>query len=141
MSINKAIILGRLGKEPDLKYTPGGPAVCEFTLATSENWTDKAGQKQEKTEWHKVVVWGKLGELCSKHLSKGRQAYVEGRIQTRSWDAKDGTKRYTTEINASTVQFVDGFKKTNDTNDFMDQTKESYKVDTEKTFTENDIPF
>lgn len=105
--VNKVIILGRLGQDPELKYTPSGAAVCNFSVATSETWTDKnSGQKQERTEWHRVVVWGKLAELCNQYLAKGRQAFVEGKLQTRSWDDKNGEKRYTTEINATTVQFV-----------------------------------
>ena len=109
MSVNKVILLGRLGQDPELKYTPSGAAVCNFSLATSESWNDKSsGQKQERTEWHRVVVWGKLAELCNQYLAKGRQAFVEGRLQTRSWDDKDGNKRYTTEINATTVQFIGG---------------------------------
>ena len=109
MSVNKVILLGRLGQDPELKYTPSGAAVCNFSLATSESWTDKnSGQKQERTEWHRVVVWGKLAELCNQYLSKGRQAFVEGRLQTRSWDDQSGQKRYTTEINATTVQFIGG---------------------------------
>jgi single-strand DNA-binding protein len=106
--VNKVIIVGNLGKDPELRYTPQGQGVANFPIATSENWTDKQGQKQERTEWHRIVVWGKLGELCSKYLSKGRQAYVEGRLQTRAWDDKDGQKRYTTEIVATTVQFLGG---------------------------------
>lgn len=105
--INKVIIVGNLGKDPELRYTPQGQAVVNFPVATSESWTDKGGQKQERTEWHKIVVWGKLGELCSKYLSKGRKAFIEGRLQTRAWDDKDGQKRYTTEIVASNVQFLD----------------------------------
>jgi len=108
MSVNKVILLGRLGQDPELKYTPGGAAVCNFSMATTEAWTDKQGQKQEKTEWHRIVVWGKLAELCNQYLAKGRQAFVEGRLQTRSWDDKDGTKRYTTETLANTVQFIGG---------------------------------
>jgi single-strand DNA-binding protein len=108
MSVNKVILLGRLGQDPELKYTPSGAAVCNFSLATSESWSDKNGQKQERTEWHRVVVWGKLAELCNQYLSKGRQAYIEGKLQTRSWDGKDGTKRYTTEVSALTVQFIGG---------------------------------
>lgn len=100
--------MGRLGQEPELRYTPSGQAVCNFSLATSENWTDKSGQKQERTEWHRVVVWGKMGELCNQYLAKGRQAFIEGSLQTRSWDAKDGSKRYTTEIVAKNVQFLGG---------------------------------
>ena len=85
MSVNKVIILGRLGQDPELKYTPSGAGVCNFSLATTESWNDKnSGQKQERTEWHRVVVWGKLAELCNQYLSKGRQAYVEGKLQTRS---------------------------------------------------------
>jgi single-strand DNA-binding protein len=107
MSVNKVILLGRLGQEPELKNTPSGLAVCNFSIATSETWKDKnSGQKQERTEWHRIVVWGKLGELCQQYLHKGRQAYVEGRLQTRSWDDKNGVKRYTTEVLATTVQFV-----------------------------------
>ncbi|OFZ15172.1 MAG: single-stranded DNA-binding protein [Bdellovibrionales bacterium GWA2_49_15] len=106
MSVNKVILLGRLGQDPELKYTPNGSAVCSFSLATSENWVDKGGQKQERTEWHRIVVWGKLGELCNQYLAKGRQCFLEGRIQTRSWDDKEGQKRYMTEINATTVQFL-----------------------------------
>lgn len=108
MSVNKVIILGRLGQDPELKYTPSGMAVCNFTVATSESWADKAGQKQERTEWHRIVVWGKLAELCNQYLTKGRQAFIEGAIQTRSWDDKNGQKRYTTEIVAKTVQFIGG---------------------------------
>jgi len=107
MSVNKVILVGRLGQDPELKYTPSGAAVANFTMATSESWVDKSGQKQEKTEWHRVVVWGKLAELCQKYLQKGRQAYLEGRIQTRSWDDQaSGQKRYTTEVIAQTVQFL-----------------------------------
>ena len=109
MSVNKVILLGRLGQDPEIKHTPSGAAVCNFSLATSETWNDKnSGQKQERTEWHRVVVWGKLAELCNQYLAKGRQAFVEGRLQTRSWDDQSGQKRYTTEINATTVQFIGG---------------------------------
>jgi single-strand DNA-binding protein len=106
--VNKVILIGNLGADPELRHIPSGNAVCEFRLATSERWTDKSGQKQERTEWHRVIAWGKLGELCSKYLSKGRQAYIEGRIQTRSWEDKDGNKRYTTEIVANDVRFLGG---------------------------------
>jgi single-strand DNA-binding protein len=105
--VNKVILVGRLGADPEIRYTGTGAAVANFNLATSENWTDKEGQKQERTEWHRVVVWGKMAEICAQYLGKGRQAYVEGRLQTRQWDDKDGNKRYTTEIVATTVQFLD----------------------------------
>lgn len=104
--VNKVILVGRLGKDPEIRATPGGQSVCNFSIATSENWTDKQGQKQERTEWHRIVVWGKIAEVCGQHLSKGRQVYIEGRLQTRSWDDKTGQKRYTTEVVASTVQFL-----------------------------------
>ncbi len=106
--INKVLLIGRLGTNPEVRYTTNGGAVANFNLATNESWTDKAGQKQERTEWHKVVVWGKMAELCGQYLTKGRQAYVEGRLQTREWTDKEGGKRYTTEIVAQNVQFLGG---------------------------------
>lgn len=106
--INKVIVVGRLGADPELKTVTGGQNVARLSVATSENWTDKQGQKQERTEWHRIVVWGKLAELCGKYLSKGRQVYVEGRLQTRSWEDPQGQKKYTTEIVANTVQFLGG---------------------------------
>jgi len=106
MGVNKAILIGNLGKDPELRYTPGGQAVATFTLATTERWNDKNGQRQDRTEWHNVVVWGKLAELVNQYLKKGRSAYVEGRITTRSWDDRDGVKKYRTEIVASQVQFL-----------------------------------
>ena len=105
-SINKVILIGRLGKDPEMRFTPSGKAVTNFTLATNENWTDQSGEKQERTEWHRIVTWGKLAENCAKLLAKGKQIYVEGRIQTRSWDDKDGSKRYTTEIVANIMQML-----------------------------------
>lgn len=105
--VNKVILVGRLGNDPEIRYTQQGTAVGNFNIATSEIYTDKAGQRQEKTEWHRIVVWGKPAENCGKYLGKGRQVYVEGRLQTRQWDDKEGNKRYTTEVNASTVQFLD----------------------------------
>jgi single-strand DNA-binding protein len=106
--VNKVILVGYLGADPDMRYTPSGQGVCEMRLATSESWNDKNGQRQERTEWHRIVVWGKRAEICSKYLAKGRQVYVEGRIQTRSYDDKEGNKRYITEIIANDVQFLGG---------------------------------
>ncbi len=107
--INKVILIGRLGQDPEVRYTPDGTAVANFSIATSEEWKDKnSGEKRERTEWHRIVAWRKLGEICGEYLSKGRQVYIEGRIQTRSWEDKDGNKRYTTEIVASDVQFLGG---------------------------------
>ena len=107
MSVNKVILVGRLGADPELKNTPSGASVCNFSIATTESWNDKnGGGRQEKTEWHRVVAWNKLADLCGQYLAKGRQVYLEGRIQTRSWDDKEGNKRYTTEIMAQTIQFL-----------------------------------
>jgi len=106
--VNKVILVGHLGADPDMRYTPSGQGVCELRLATSESWNDKNGQRQERTEWHRIVVWGKRAEVCSKYLAKGRQVFVEGRIQTRTYDDKDGNKRYITEIIANDVQFLGG---------------------------------
>ena len=104
--VNKVILVGRLGADPEVKTVTSGQTVCRLSVATSENWTDRDGQKQERTEWHRIVVWGRLAEICGQHLSKGRQVYVEGRLQTRSWEDQQGQKRYTTETVANTVQFL-----------------------------------
>jgi single-strand DNA-binding protein len=104
--VNKVILIGNLGKDPEVRFTSGGQAVANFTIATNESWTDKQGQKQERTEWHRIVVWGKLAELCGEYLSKGRQCFVEGRLQTREWTDKEGKKNYTTEVVAQNVQFL-----------------------------------
>ena len=106
--VNKVILVGNLGADPDMRYTPSGQGVCELRIATSESWNDKNGQRQERTEWHRVVVWGKRAEICSKYLSKGRQVYIEGRIQTRNYDDKEGNKKYITEVIANDVQFLGG---------------------------------
>ena len=105
MSVNKVILIGNLGADPEIRYTPSGTAVANFTLATTEQWT-KNGKKEEKTEWHKILAWGNLGSICGQYLHKGKQVYIEGRIQTRSWEDKEGIKRYTTEINAQTMQML-----------------------------------
>ncbi|HLL01923.1 MAG TPA: single-stranded DNA-binding protein [Myxococcaceae bacterium] len=106
--VNKVILIGNLGKDPEVRFTPGGQAVANFSIATSDSWTDKNGQKQERTEWHRIVVWGKLAELCGEYLKKGRQCYVEGRLQTREWTDKENRKNYTTEVVANAVTFLGG---------------------------------
>ena len=106
--VNKVILIGHLGADPDMRYTPSGAGVCELRLATSESWKDKNGQRQERTEWHRIVVWGKTAEICAKYLAKGRQVFIEGRIQTRSYDDKEGQKRYITEVIAQEVVFIGG---------------------------------
>jgi single-strand DNA-binding protein len=106
MSVNKAILIGNLGADPELRYTPGGQAVTTFRLATTERWTGQDGQKNEKTVWHNIVAWGKQAETAKEYLSKGRQVYVEGRIDNRSYDDKEGNKRYVSEIVAQRIQFL-----------------------------------
>ena len=105
--INKAILIGNLGKDPEVRYTPSGLAVANFNIATSERWKDRdAGEMKERTEWHRIVAFGKLGEICGEYLSKGKQVYIEGRIQTREWEDRDGNRRYTTEIVASEMKML-----------------------------------
>ena len=106
--VNKVILIGNLGRDPELRYTPGGQAVANFTLATTEQFTSKSGERQERTEWHRIVAWGRQAELCAQYLAKGRTVYVEGRIQTREWENKEGQKQRTTEIHANTIQFLGG---------------------------------
>lgn len=107
--INKAILVGNLGADPETRHTQSGTAVCNFRIATSEAWKDKqSGEQQERTEWHSIVAWGKLGEICGEYLRKGSQVYVEGSLQTRKWQDKDGQDRYTTEIVAREMQMLGG---------------------------------
>lgn len=106
MSVNKVILVGNLGKDPELRYTPSGTAVATFSLATTERYKDRDGQKQEKTEWHNIVAWRQLAEICGKFLHKGKQVYIEGKIQTRSYDDRDGNKRYITEIVVDQMQML-----------------------------------
>jgi len=105
--VNKAILIGHLGRDPELRYTQSGAAVCNFSIATSEKWTDRSGEKQERTEWHNIVTWSKTADFCAQYLSKGSLVYVEGRIQTREWEDKEGGKRKATEIVAYSVQALD----------------------------------
>ena len=112
--LNKAIIIGNLGRDPELSKTTGGNSVCSFSIATTERYTDKQGQKQEKTEWHNIVVWGSLAETAAKYLNKGSSICVEGKITTRSWDNKDGVKQYRTEIVASSFSFLDKLDSSSD---------------------------
>ena len=106
MGVNKVILIGNLGANPELRYTAGQQAVANLRLATTERWTDKSGQKQEATEWHRVVVWGKQAEIVGQYLTKGRQVYIEGSIRTRQWQDQQGQKRFTTEIVARNVQML-----------------------------------
>ncbi len=106
-SVNKVILVGNLGRDPELRYTPGGQPVANFSIATSESWNKKDGSgKEERTEWHRIVAWGRTAELCAQYLAKGRTVYIEGRLQTREWENKEGLKQRTTEVIAQSVQFI-----------------------------------
>jgi single-strand DNA-binding protein len=102
-TVNKVILIGRLGKDPEVKYTQGGTAIARFSLATDEFWKDQNGERQQRTEWHNIVAWDKLADICGQYLTKGKQVYIEGKLQTRSWEDKEGNKRYTTEIRADNM--------------------------------------
>ena len=105
-SVNKVILIGNLGRDPEVRYTAGGQPVANFTMATTERWNDPSGEKKEKTEWHRIVVWGKQAEVAGEYLRKGRQVYIEGSLQTREWTDRDGNKRTTTEIRAQRLQLL-----------------------------------
>ena len=107
-SVNKVILLGNLGSDPEVRFMPNGEAVCNFSIATTESWKDKAGEKKEKTDWHNIVMYRKLAEIAGEYLKKGRPVYIEGRIQTRKWQTKEGQDRYTTEIIAANMQMLGG---------------------------------
>jgi len=135
--VNKVILVGRLGRDPEVRYTPSGTAVANFSIATSEQWTNKDGEKQERTEWHKIVAWRRLGEICGEYLHKGSQIYIEGRLQTRDWEDRDGNKRYTTEVIAQTMQMLGPADKGGK----AETTDERFPVEEPVTVPEDDIPF
>ena len=142
-SVNKVILVGNLGKDIELRYTPGGAAVATLNMATTEVWNDKSGQRQEKTEWHRVVLWGKTAETLAEYLLKGRQIYVEGRLQTRQWDDRDGNKRYTTEVRADRVVLLGGRGGGGSGNESRtsDQEQRVPSPEGPPELTEDDIPF
>jgi single-strand DNA-binding protein len=137
-SINKVILIGNLGGEPEVRYTPSGTAIANFSLATTDQWTTKEGGKEEKTEWHKIVAFGRLGEVCGEYLHKGKQVYIEGRIQTRAWEDKEGIKRYTTEIVANSMQMLGSAKRESDSADRMN---ERPPVEEPVSIPDDEIPF
>ena len=105
--INKVILVGNVGADPEVRYTASGSAVANFNIATTEQWKDKnTGEKQERTEWHKIVAWGRLGEICGEYLHKGKQVYIEGKLRTKQWEDREGNRRYTTEVIAQTMQML-----------------------------------
>lgn len=119
--VNKVILIGNLGQEPELRYTGSGTAVCNMRLATNESYTDRDGNQVDKTEWHNVVAWGRLGEVCDEYLQKGSQVYFEGSLQTRSWEDNDGNTRYTTEVKAREMMFLDSSRQEAPTSDGFNQ--------------------
>jgi single-strand DNA-binding protein len=138
--VNKVILIGRLGKDPEVRYTPDGTMVTNFNLATDEQRKDKNGEKIQRTEWHKIVTWGKLAEICGNYLVKGKLVFVEGRIQTRSWEDKEGVKRYTTEIIASNMQMLDS-KGQNKTGDASLDTDAAASINDGNAAPLDDVPF
>ncbi len=137
--VNKALLIGRLGADPEVRYTPDGTMVANFRLATDLQWKDKNGEKIQRTEWHRIVAYGKLAEICSNYLSKGKLIFIEGRIQTRSWEDKDGVKRSTTEIVASNMQMLDSKGQTRSQDTDADDHAPTYSG-LEQT-PEDDVPF
>ena len=148
-SVNKVLLLGRLGQDIELRYTPNGDAVGNVTMATSETWKDKStGERKEKTEWHRLVIWGRRAEGLKDYLLKGTQIYVEGRLQTRQWEAKDGGKRSTTEVKVDSIEFVGGARGTadrpaanNTTNDYQAESAPKPDAVPPQELTDDDIPF
>jgi single-strand DNA-binding protein len=141
--VNKVILVGNLGRDPEVRYTKDGTAVANLNLATTETWNDGQGQRQERTEWHKVVAWGKLAEIAKEYLGKGKQVYIEGRLQTRSWEDKEGVKRYTTEIRADQMVMLGGRGGDGMSRESGPPTPEASDYGRPESFqaTEDDVPF
>jgi len=136
--INKVILVGRLGRDPEVRYTPNGVPVANFSIATSEEWKDKdTGEKRERTEWHRIEAWRRLGEICGEYLHKGKQVYIEGKLQTDSWEDRDGNKRYTTKIVAQSMQMLDSAGKGGS----AESVDERHPVEEPVNIPEDDIPF
>ncbi|MDH5405833.1 MAG: single-stranded DNA-binding protein [Candidatus Aminicenantes bacterium] len=133
-SVNKVILLGRLGKDPELKYIPSGAPVANFSIATDEVWVDKNNEKQKRTEWHRIVAWGKQAEFCGEYLSKGRLLYVEGRLRSRTWEDRNGNQRTTTEVNATDIVLL-GRRPEEAPEEAQPETSEEEEI------TDEDIPF
>jgi single-strand DNA-binding protein len=145
-SVNRVILIGNLGRDAELKYTQGGAAVLTMNMATTETWNDKQGNKQEKTEWHRVIVWGKMAESLAEYLVKGKQVYVEGQLQTHAWDDKDGNKKYTTEVRANRIVLLGGGDRNASGSSGRRNARANEDVDTDAPIndaplTDNDVPF
>ncbi len=138
--VNKVILIGNLGRDPEIRYTTSGQAVANFTLATTEAYTNKEGERQESTEWHRIVAWGRLAEICGEYLTKGRTVYIEGAIRTRSWEDKEGKTRWTTEIIARNMQMLGSGADRSDTSSSRQQAPDDFELD-ESVESDEDIPF
>ena len=136
-SLNKVMLIGNLGADPEIRYTPSGAAVANFNMATKAQWTTKEGEKQDRTEWHRIVAWRRLGEICGEYLHKGSLVYIEGRLQTRSWEDRDGNKRYTTEIVAQGMQMLDRAGQSAE----VISTEERFPTEEPLDVPDDDIPF
>lgn len=137
--LNMVCLIGNLGKDAELRYTPGGAAVATVNLATTDTWTDKSGQRQARTEWHRVVLWGKTAESLAEYLKKGKQIYICGKLQTRAWDDKDGNKKHTTEIRADKVVLLGGGERRTEPGHVRDE--EVGHGEPSVPLTDEDIPF
>ncbi len=145
-SLNKIMLIGNLGRDPEIRYTPEGTPVANFSIATSENWTDKSGSRQEHTEWHNIVAWNRLADLSQKYLSKGRQVYIEGRIRTREWNDREGNKRRTTEVIATQMVLLGSRTQSSEMNVPPSETATKANNEQDEAFgdtgiTDSDIPF
>lgn len=139
--VNKVILVGNLGADPQIRYTPQGTAVANFSLATTERYTNKNGEKESRTEWHRIVAWGRLAEICNEYLKKGKQVYIEGRIQTRQWDDKDGNKKFTVEIVAQNMVMLGRAGDAPDVGAQSFQADEETTQETAAAGNEDDLPF
>jgi single-strand DNA-binding protein len=140
--INKVILIGNLGRDPEIRYTPSGQAVASFTLATTDVRTNKDGEKQELTEWHRIVAWGRLAEICGEYLSKGKMVYIEGMLRTRSWEDKEGRKRWTTEVIARNMQILSPYgERAASASESDEKLPEDLEIDEESFGMDEDIPF
>jgi len=148
-TVNKVILIGRLGSDPELRYTPNGDAVANFRIATNRVWKDQEGNQQEKTEWHRIVAWRKLAERCGEYLKKGSHVYIEGRLETRSWEDKNGNKRYVTEITANRMQMLEAKAKVGATEqappaekgEVFEENEAKQKEEIKESESEDEIPF
>jgi single-strand DNA-binding protein len=140
-TVNKVILIGRLGADPELKYTPSGAAVANFNIATNEAWKDKDGNWQDHTEWHRIVLWHQLAERANEYVKKGHRIYIEGRLRTRSWEDKDGVKRYTTEVVAQSMQYLESRDSSGDTGSTLPPPPSDEDMGSSELASEKDLPF